>query len=96
MSLNLPLTIKVFYEGTSKEAPYVAFNPEFRVASAGKTKTQAKRNLKEAVHGFLKTCKDIGSLEEILNEGGFILKNKIVKPEEAEIKNFRISVPVLS
>ncbi|MBU4381212.1 hypothetical protein L6255_02280 [Candidatus Parcubacteria bacterium] len=25
--LNLPLTIKVFKEGSSKESPYVAYNP---------------------------------------------------------------------
>ena len=95
MKLTLPLTIKVFYEGTSKDAPYISYNPEFRVASAGKTPAHAKKMLKEALWGFFETCEDIGTLKEILEEGGFIMKNKRVEPEEAEIEEVEIPVPAL-
>ncbi|MBI4037603.1 type II toxin-antitoxin system HicB family antitoxin [Candidatus Curtissbacteria bacterium] len=69
--MNLPLTIKVFYERTSKDAPWVSYNPELNVASCGPTENKAKENLKEAVEIVLKGAKKDGNLSELLKESGF-------------------------
>ena len=93
--MKLPLTIKVFYEGSSKDAPWVSFNPEFKVASCGPTPRKAETNLKEAVRGVLKTCEDIGTLESVLNDAGFLVEDKKVKLTEttAKIENVEVSIP---
>ena len=93
--MKLPLTIKVFYEGTSKDAPWVSFNPEFKVASCGPTPKKAEANLKEAVKGVLKTCEDIGTLEDALNDAGFLFEDKKIKLTKtiAKIENVEVSVP---
>lgn len=49
MSLKFPITIKVIYEKEAKNAPYVAFIPEFDISSCGKTEEKAKKNVKEAL-----------------------------------------------
>lgn len=95
--MKLPLTIKVFYEGTSKDAPWVSYNPEFKVASCGPTPKKAEANLKEAVRGVLKTCEDIGTLESVLNDAGFLVKDKKVKLTKttAKIENVEVFIPAV-
>lgn len=95
--MKLPLTIKVFYEGTSKDAPWVSYNPEFKVASCGPTPKKAESNLKEAVRGVLETCEDIGTLESVLNEAGFLVVDKKVKLTKttAKIENVEVFIPAL-
>lgn len=60
--MKLPLTIKVFYEGSSKDAPWVSYNPELNVASCGPTEKKARRNLKEAIDLVLSGAKEDGNL----------------------------------
>lgn len=98
MTLKLPLTIKVFYEGTSKDAPWVSFNPEFKVASCGPTPKKAEANLKEAIRGVLETCEDIGTLEELMLDAGFLVEGKKIKlvKTKAKIEKLEISIPALS
>lgn len=80
--MKLPLTIKVFYEGTSKDAPWVSYNPELNVASCGPTEKKARDNLKEAIDIVLKGAKEDGNLEQLLEELGFNLKHgKIMPPK---------------
>ena len=64
--MKLPLTIKVFYEGTSKDAPWVSYNPELDVASCGPTEKKARENLKEAIDIVLSGAKEDGNLKELL------------------------------
>ena len=73
-TLNLPLTIKVFYEGSSKEAPYVAYNPEFDISSCGKTEEKAGRALTEAIELLIDGAKEDGTLNQLLEEAGFALR----------------------
>lgn len=95
--MKLPLTIKVFYEGTSKDAPWVSYNPEFKVASCGPSPRKAESNLKEAIRGVLETCEDIGTLEDVLNDAGFLVDDKIVKLTKttAKIENVEVFIPAL-
>ena len=55
-------SIRIFKEGKT----YVAHNPELNVASCGNTIAQAKTNLRDALTGFLKSARKLGTLEEIL------------------------------
>lgn len=80
MAVKLPLTIKVFYEGTSQDAPWVSYNPELDVASCGPTEKKAKENLKEAIDSVLSGAKEDGNLKDLLKEAGFDLRRGKIKP----------------
>lgn len=69
---NLTFTVQVFKEGKS----YVSYNPELDVSSCGGTPHQAKENLKDAIRGFLEVVSNKGTLNDILEEAGFIKKQK--------------------
>lgn len=66
------LTAKIFKEGKT----YVSFNPELRVASCGPTIVAAKSNLLDALRGFLLSAREMGTLSEIMEEAGFVRKNR--------------------
>lgn len=68
--MQLFLTSKIWKEGKY----YVAYNPEFGVASQGKNFEHAQEMLREAVSLFLESSKDIGTLDQILKESGFVKK----------------------
>ena len=57
----------IFKEGQT----YVAYVPAFDVSSCGATDEEARRNILDAVRGFLATSADMGTLDEILQEGGY-------------------------
>ena len=96
--MKLRLTIKVFYEGTSKDAPWVSYNPEFKVASCGPTPQKAESNLKEAIRGVLETCEDIGTLEDLMQDAGFLVEDKKINlaKSKTKIENLEVSIPALS
>ncbi len=71
MSIQLPITIKVLYESQAKDAPYIAYIPEFDVSSCGKTEEKAKKNVKEALEIVLEEVKKQGQLNQFLKEAGF-------------------------
>lgn len=69
-SLNLPLTIKVFKEGTSKTAPFVAYNPELDISSCGRNGDEARKMLEKAIFLTLKGAQEDGTLDQVLQEAG--------------------------
>lgn len=69
---NITFTVQIFREGKM----YVSYAPEFEVSSCGHTLEEAKKNLKDAVTGFLETTRDMGTLQDILEEAGYTYKNK--------------------
>ena len=76
-TLNLPLTIKIFKEGSSKSSPYVAYNSEFDISSCGSTEQKAQNMLKEAIKVLLFGAKEDGTLLELLEEAGFVKNKKL-------------------
>lgn len=62
------MKIEVFKEGAS----YVALAPELNVSSFGDTIPEAKESIKEAVEAFLEECHEMGTLDEVLEESGFL------------------------
>ena len=64
---DISFTVHIFKEG----ATYVAYAPELDVSSCGDTDEEARRNIQDAVRGFLETSAEIGTLEEVLLEAGY-------------------------
>ena len=42
------------------------------VSSCGQNLEEARRNVREAIELFLETCDDMGTLDEVLEESGFV------------------------
>ena len=86
-NVNLPLTIKVFKEGSSEANPFVAYNPELDISSCGKTKEEAREMLKEAVSILLEGAKEDGTLDQLLEESGLV-------PERSNFSLSFFTIPV--
>jgi predicted RNase H-like HicB family nuclease len=57
----------IFKEGDT----YVAYVPALDVSSCGATDEEARRNIRDAVRGFLTASEQMGTLDEILREAGY-------------------------
>jgi predicted RNase H-like HicB family nuclease len=42
------------------------------VSSCGYDLEEAKRNIRDAIEGFIEACQELGTLEEVLEESGFV------------------------
>jgi len=69
--MNIEYTVQIWREGNQ----FVAHAMPLDVMSSGKTPEEARKALDEAVHLFLVTATDIGTLNEILQETGYELKD---------------------
>ena len=63
---DISFTVHTFKEGKM----YVAYVPELDLSSCGATDEEARRNIRDAVRGFLETSTEMGTLAEILEEAG--------------------------
>jgi predicted RNase H-like HicB family nuclease len=63
---DICFTVHTFKEGET----YVAYVPELDLSSCGATDEEARRNIRDAVRGFLETSTEMGTLAEILEEAG--------------------------
>jgi predicted RNase H-like HicB family nuclease len=68
---NIQLKLEIFQEGDL----YVGICPALSVSSFGDTVTEAKQSVQEALECFIKECKEMGTLTEVLEESGFTLKD---------------------
>jgi len=66
-AMNIEYTVQMWKEGDQ----FVAHAMPLDVMSCGQTADEARAALDEAVHLFLTTAADQGSLEEILHEAGY-------------------------
>lgn len=64
---DISFTVHIFREGDS----YVAHVPELDVSSCGDSSEAARRNIQDAVRGFLGASEEMGTLAEILEEAGY-------------------------
>jgi len=86
---NITFRVEIFKEG----GRYVSLCPELNVSSFGDTIEEAKKSIKEAVELFLEECKELGTLEEVLEESGF---HKVNKPQEGWVTREPIIAEKLS
>lgn len=68
---DVAYTVHTFKEGGT----YVAYVPELDVSSCGATIENARQNIRDAVRGFLEVSAEMGTLDEILMEAGYELRN---------------------
>lgn len=59
---------EIFEEGNL----YVSICPELNVSSFGETVEEAKDSLYEAMEAFIEECQAMGTLDEVMEEAGFI------------------------
>lgn len=87
--MEVEFTSQVFREGRL----YVAYALELDISSCGGTPERAKKNLLEAVRPFLDEAERIGTLEQILQEAGYVRrKRKLQAPKLVSLK--RVSLPL--
>ncbi len=90
---RIGLTLQAWKEGKA----YVAYTPELDVSSCGNTLSQAKARLREAVPLFLEEAYRLGTLEDILSEGGFERRGDLYQPHKVVVREkLRLAVPVAS
>lgn len=75
---ELDFDTHIFKEGDM----YVAYAPAFDVSSCGATGEEARRNISDAVRGFLAVSAEMGTLEEILQEAGYRREGNGWRPPE--------------
>jgi predicted RNase H-like HicB family nuclease len=64
---DISFTVHTFKEGKM----YVAYVPELDLSSCGATDEEARKNIRDAVRGFVETSAEMGTLAEILEEAGY-------------------------
>jgi len=69
------MKISVMIEIFKERDIYVALSPELNVSSFGDTIAEAKESVKEAIEAFIEECEDMGTLEDVLEEAGFLKIN---------------------
>ena len=75
--MNIEYTVQIWKEGNQ----YIAHAMPLDVMSSGKTPEEAKNALKEAIDLFIATAKEMGTLNDILEECGYRRKdNKFFSP----------------
>ncbi len=65
---EIAYTVHTFKESGT----YVAYVPELDLSSCGATDDEARRHIQEAVEGFIETSAARGTLDEILEEAGYM------------------------
>jgi predicted RNase H-like HicB family nuclease len=65
---SIMVEVRGFREGDT----YVALCPELDVSSFGDNIESAKESLKEALTAFVEECEARGTLQEVLEEAGFV------------------------
>jgi predicted RNase H-like HicB family nuclease len=68
---SIDYTVHTFKEGSM----FVAYVPELDISSCGRTNEEARKNIRDAVEGFLETSAEMGSLESLLEESGYSQSN---------------------
>lgn len=69
MNMELRAVPIVFFE---ENGVIVAHCVPLDVSSCGHDLEEAKRNIHDAVAGFIEACEGMGTLEEVLEESGFV------------------------
>lgn len=67
--MDIEYTVSIWKEGSQ----FIAHAMPLDVMSSGQTIDEARRALSEAVHLFLTTAEEMGTLEDVLEECGYEL-----------------------
>ena len=90
--MKIQFTSQIFREGQM----YVAYSPQLDVSSCATTETKAQKNLLEAVRLFLEEAEKKGSLDQILQEAGFVRHRKtLVGPRPLTTRQVTVPLSIL-
>lgn len=90
MSIKLQAIPVVYFE---EGAVIIAHCVPLDVSSCGHDLQEARRNIRDAVAGFIETCEEMGTLEEVLEESGFVKHGEDWIPP-ALVSTDSVDVPV--
>ncbi len=86
---DISFTVHIFKEGKT----YVAYVPELDLSSCGASDEEARKNIRDAVRGFLETSAEMGTLAEVLEEAGYERHGETWRaPEFVSLDRFTMSV----
>ena len=88
--MDIQFTTDLFKEGTQ----YVAHTPELDLSSCARTETKARENLIEAVRLFLEEAGNMGTLEQLLQESGYVRRKGGAWQARQLVSRQRASVPL--
>jgi predicted RNase H-like HicB family nuclease len=89
--MHIDYTVQIWKE----ESQFIAHAMPLDVMSSGLTPEAARIALDEAVHLFLVTAADIGTLDEILQEVGYKFQDgKWISPQWVAIEKHSVTVGV--
>jgi predicted RNase H-like HicB family nuclease len=89
--MNIDYTVQIWKEGNQ----FIAHAMPLDVMSSGKSPEEARNALDEAVHLFLATASDMGTVTDILEESGYeLLDGKWVCPIWIAIERHSTAVAV--
>jgi len=89
MHMEIQFTTQIFKEGRS----FLAYTRELDLSSCGGTQQKALHNLKEAVRLFLEEAERTRTLEQILEEAGYLRRNSKLQGPKL-ITTQRVSLPL--
>ena len=61
---------------------YIGVAPELSISSFGETLDAARASLQEAVEAFLEECDRMGTLQEVMEEAGFVRRGDTWLPRQ--------------
>ena len=89
--MNIEYTVQIWREGDQ----FIAHATPIDVMSSGPSTEEARKALKEAVHLFLVTLKEMGTLEEVLEECGYeSIGGEFIGPSWVAIEKQSLSITV--
>ncbi|MDY7023872.1 MAG: type II toxin-antitoxin system HicB family antitoxin [Cyanobacteriota bacterium] len=71
MSHSIKARVEIFQEDNL----YVGICRDLDISSFGETVEEARKYLQEALSIFIEECEAMGTLEEVLEESGFVYQN---------------------
>lgn len=88
--IKIAFNVEVWKEGQT----HVAYAPDLDVSSCGRTASQAKSRLREAVLLFIEEAIHQGTLRDILAEAGFERHGQLYRPRPVLAREkMRLTVP---
>ena len=88
--MEIQFTTQIFKEGRV----FVAHTRELDISSCGGTKEKALKNLKEAVRLFLEEADKLGTLDQILEEAGYLKRqSKLEGPKFVGTEQMSLPLP---
>lgn len=71
---------------------YVSYVPQLDISSCGKTIEEAKKNIYDAVEGFIEEAANMGTVQQIMDEAGFVFENGWKAPEYVGVEKMMLAL----